>query len=250
MGGSPVTLDFSKAQPISLDFSKAEPLEPKHDQPDNFWDTVYDRSGLGAIQKLSASLADWAEKKAASKEDEHLTEVAQGQNPKAYSSPEMAGANYDLLARGARFVSGAFHPKNLATTALVAAANTNPVTGIPVDAALAAHGAYGVASNAREALKGNPQAAQDALLSGAEMVGGAAGTAGQVGKVGPAISSAAPKLYQSALKPPPGSYSTAEVQNMVKTGLENKIPVSSEGVGKLGGLIKDLNKVVDRKSVV
>jgi hypothetical protein len=57
-------------------------------------------------------------------------------------------------------------------------------------------------------------------------------------------SAVAEKLYQSALKPPPGSYSTAEVQSMVKTGLENKIPVSSEGIGKLTGLVKGLNDAV------
>jgi hypothetical protein len=52
------------------------------------------------------------------------------------------------------------------------------------------------------------------------------------------------KLYQSALKPPPGSYSTADVQGMVQTGLENKIPVSAGGIDRLNGLIKNLNQEV------
>lgn len=51
-------------------------------------------------------------------------------------------------------------------------------------------------------------------------------------------------LYQSALKPPPGSYSTSDVQGMVKTGLENKITVSSAGIDRLNGLVKDLNQKV------
>lgn len=52
------------------------------------------------------------------------------------------------------------------------------------------------------------------------------------------------RMYQSALKPPPGSYSTSEVGNMVKTGLENKIPVSASGLQKLSGLVDDLNSKV------
>lgn len=55
------------------------------------------------------------------------------------------------------------------------------------------------------------------------------------------------RMYQSSLKPPPGSYSQPEVQSMVKTGLENQIPVSAEGRVKLAGLISDLNdKVSDQ----
>jgi hypothetical protein len=52
------------------------------------------------------------------------------------------------------------------------------------------------------------------------------------------------KIYQSALKPPPGSYSTVEVNNMVKTGLENKIPVSAGGVDKLNGLVSNYARQV------
>ena len=62
----------------------------------------------------------------------------------------------------------------------VIAANTNPFTGIPVDAALVAHGGYGVYKNAAAAFEGDPEAAERALFSGSEMAGGAAGTAGQV----------------------------------------------------------------------
>lgn len=54
----------------------------------------------------------------------------------------------------------------------------------------------------------------------------------------------AQKLYQSALKPPPGSYSTSEVTSMVKTGLKYEIPVSAGGIDKLHGLVADLNKAV------
>lgn len=55
------------------------------------------------------------------------------------------------------------------------------------------------------------------------------------------------RMYQSSLKPPPGSYSQPEVQSMVKTGLENEIPVSATGRAKLANLISDLNdKVKDQ----
>lgn len=55
---------------------------------------------------------------------------------------------------------------------------------------------------------------------------------------------AARKLYQGALKPPPGSYSLPEVNQMVDTGLKGDIPVSQEGVARLGGLITNLNKSI------
>jgi hypothetical protein len=55
------------------------------------------------------------------------------------------------------------------------------------------------------------------------------------------------RMYQSSLKPPPGSYSQPEVQSMVKTGLENEIPVSAEGRVKLQSLITDLNDKVQQQ---
>jgi hypothetical protein len=55
---------------------------------------------------------------------------------------------------------------------------------------------------------------------------------------------AAERMYQSALKPGPGSYSLPEVKSMVRTGLENAIPVSEEGVQKLGSLVEDLNNKI------
>lgn len=51
-------------------------------------------------------------------------------------------------------------------------------------------------------------------------------------------------LYQSALKPPPGSYSTSEVNSMVRTGLKEGLPVSAAGVQKLSGIVADLNSQI------
>jgi hypothetical protein len=50
----------------------------------------------------------------------------------------------------------------------------------------------------------------------------------------------ASKLYQSALKPPPGSYSLPEVQKIVQTGLKEGIPVSQVGIEKIGSAVNDL----------
>lgn len=49
-------------------------------------------------------------------------------------------------------------------------------------------------------------------------------------------------LYQSALKPPPGSYSSSEVNNMVKTGLKEELPVSAKGAQNLTNLVRGLNR--------
>ena len=61
---------------------------PDHTQPDSFWRQVYDRSGLVAIQKLSASLSDWAKQKANEAYVSNLSDAAHGSggNPmEAYS---------------------------------------------------------------------------------------------------------------------------------------------------------------------
>lgn len=47
------------------------------------------------------------------------------------------------------------------------------------------------------------------------------------------------RMYQSALKPST-TLPSSQVANMVKTGLENEIPVSAGGVQKIGDLVSDL----------
>lgn len=50
--------------------------------------------------------------------------------------------------------------------------------------------------------------------------------------------------YESALKPAPASYSQAERESLVKTGLENSIPVSKGGFEKIGQQIEALNQAI------
>ncbi|HXL23839.1 MAG TPA: hypothetical protein VOA78_15355 [Candidatus Dormibacteraeota bacterium] len=156
---------------------------PKQAQPppkDSFWRQVYDRSGLGALQKEAGQLSEWASQKAQQAQTEQQTAIAKtGQNPEpmaAYSK----SAGYDMLARTSGLISSFLDPKSVAITGGVIAANTNPFTGIPVDAALVAHGGYGVYKNAPGAFRGEPEATQNMFLSASEMAGGGAGVAGQV----------------------------------------------------------------------
>ena len=183
--GNGVTLDFSNAQPInppatgqgvSLDFSKAQPVDQP--QPDSLWNKIYKGTVGDKLQKAAGQLSDWAQQKSDQAQMADLSNVARGGQPsQGYVSPR---AGYDLLTHTAGLVSSFLEPKNLAIAAGVTAANTNPFTGIPVDAALVAHGGYGMYKNAPGALQGNPNAVQNFFLSGAEATGGAAGTAGQV----------------------------------------------------------------------
>lgn len=174
---------FSDVQPVAQTFTDVAPIDQSSTagtaKPDSFWRTVYDRSGIGALQKLTGGLSDWAKGKAEQKETENLRNVAQGGegNPIEAYSPR---AGYDLLHHTAGLVSSFLEPKNVALAAGTVAANTNPITGIPVDAALVAHGGLGVAKNAKAALAGNPDAVEGALLSASEMAGGAAGVRSQV----------------------------------------------------------------------
>jgi len=70
-------------------------------------------------------------------------------------------------------------------------------------------------------------------------------TVGKVAKLPGKITDAvAEKMYQSTLKPGPRSFTPEEVESMVQTGLENKIPVSKAGIKKLDSLVSDLNSKI------
>lgn len=51
-------------------------------------------------------------------------------------------------------------------------------------------------------------------------------------------------MYQSALKPPPASYSPEEVGRMVETGLNEKIPVNPGGLEKLRNVVDEINSKI------
>ena len=78
------------------------------------------------------------------------------------------------------------------------------------------------------------------LARGGGEIAGKAGSkvAGTAGKITDAV---AEKMYQSTLKPGPRSFTPEEVESMVHTGLENKVPVSKAGVQRLDNLVSDLN---------
>lgn len=61
------------------------------------------------------------------------------------------------------------------------------------------------------------------------------------------LQSAAQKVYQSALKPPPSWYTPEQTQAYVQTALDNKIPISESGNTKLQGLIGDLNDKIQNQ---
>src|SRR5260370_31626096 len=140
------------------------------------WRTAYDYSGIGSLQKLAGELSGWAWKKADAENVKDLGRSARGE-----LSGGDPGAGYNLIASTAGLVNSFLDPKNLAITGGVVAANTNPFTGIPVDAALVAHGGDGMAKNAPAAFGGNPETMQNFFLSGAGAAGGGAGGGGQGG---------------------------------------------------------------------
>lgn len=196
-------IDFTKYEtpspPSKGDiFDQAEQQAKAPPVDNSFWSTDYRGTVGDKLQRMAAQLSSWAQQKADQKSMEDLQNVARGGQPSQGYVSSRAG--YDLLAHTAGLVSSFLQPKNMAITAGVIAANTNPITGIPVDVALAAHGGYGVAKNAPAALQGDPAAAERALLSGSEMVGGMAGTAAQVRSIfGPA---SAPTASEASGKAP------------------------------------------------
>lgn len=60
----------------------------------------------------------------------------------------------------------------------------------------------------------------------------------------PVAQHAAERLYQSGLKPSLAANTSEGIKSIVRTGLENKIPVSEVGQAKLSGLIDNLNKSI------
>jgi hypothetical protein len=84
----------------------------------------------------------------------------------------------------------------------------------------------------------------------AKALGGATSLAGQLaapqaleGPAAGAMQAGAEHLYRTALKPRSDT-PIAKVQGMVRTGLENNIPISPEGVAKLSQSIDDLNQAI------
>lgn len=63
------------------------------------------------------------------------------------------------------------------------------------------------------------------------------------GALSPFTSALASRLYRSALKPST-TMAPEKVASLVKTGIENKIPVSEAGIEKLGALVDDLNQKI------
>lgn len=138
---------------------------------------------------------------------------------------------------------------------------SSQATGIalmPFD--LAAGGIEGMASNLEESGKRLIAAAKSRDPQQiAQAVGHSLGSTAQVAAAMestkpsktipiPGAQSQAERMYQSALKPST-TLPTAKVASMVKTGLEEGIPVSEAGRAKLADLVDDLNsKVQDQIS--
>src|SRR5579859_1631722 len=94
-------------------------------------------------------------------------------NPK-----DVAGSPTRMAKTAIDYGRAATSPQGLGTAAGVALANTNPITGIPVDAALIGHGLYTAGTNASDALQGNPDALEHSLMGMSEAAGGGAALRG------------------------------------------------------------------------
>lgn len=76
----------------------------------------------------------------------------------------------------------------------------------------------------------------------------ARGVTAGIKKVQPMMADAAEGMYQRNLKPANTKNTTVDsTRALVKTGLENSIPISEGGLGKLGGLIDNVNDAIKQK---
>jgi hypothetical protein len=102
---------------------------------------------------------------------------------------------------------GAFSPTSIA----IAAANTNPWTGIPVDAAFVGHGLFNAGVNAPSAVQGNPDAVQKSLFGLSEAAGGAAGVKGGFEGTADPLTKAS-RSYQQVVSPK-GTSALSQLEN-------------------------------------
>lgn len=158
---------------------------------------------------------------------------------------EVGGGIADIfrgkIARGAhRTISGAGTTMLPALPFVAAAAPVMALRG-------AAGGLAGskLAQSGAEAVGATPDQADLAGDIGGLAGGGLATSKvpGQLARRGLLLGRTPEEAYQSALKPST-TLSEAERAAVVQTGLQEKIPVTKDGLEKLGGLINDLNKQI------
>jgi hypothetical protein len=140
----------------------AEPAPVQPRSPDVFDATASSRPAGSIADALSAKLGGYI----AGRD----TSALRAGNPNA-----VAGSIPRMAKTGLDYARSATTPEGGALTAGLLLAHTNPYTAALADMALATHGGFNALSNAPEALSGNPEALESALLSGSEALGGAAG---------------------------------------------------------------------------
>lgn len=132
----------------------------------------------------------------------------------------------------------------------VAGAVTAPIMAIPhalqgVSTALRGAAALALPNNVEAPTSGEfAQAAH----SGGELLANApaiASVEGLVGGARKAMGEGAAKLYQKGLQPSPRKFSPNEIDALIKTGLDNGLPISRSGVNKLDTLVNDLNTSIE-----
>ena len=198
---------------------------------------------------------EWAKGEAERRQSEELSLAARGKG-----SPLRAGLRAfapNVLSDVAKGVEALGTKSNLAMTA----ASLHPAGRAVLSPYIAGTSAIG-ALEAKPRLKyvgikerpetlgfeANPEETQKRLLNLAGVAGGAAGVREAAPKVMSRFAGVGQKLsrkmYQSALKPPPGSNTRQEVSRMVETGLKEGISISDAGVNKLSKLVTDLQSQV------
>ena len=141
-----------------------------HEVIDPTMSNLIDQSPVvGQIRQVSEFLGKWAPAKAAANRQENLKAIAAG-----LPAPHSEWTNMMLgnLGSYAKMEHGASDPQNLALTG---AAMTGAVPAAVVSGYMVGKGAQAVGENIKDAFGGNPDAAEKALMGGAQVAGGAAG---------------------------------------------------------------------------
>lgn len=154
-------------------------------------------------------------------------------------------------------VAGQTSPIGIATMAGGALTKAPGAVGtlarIGTGAASAGFAGKGAADVIGAGTENTPEAWQQRLQGGAMVAGGAAGVGATrplktaLSTAGKAIPESVPeRMYESALKPSTTLPAGKRAQ-IIRTGLENEIPVSAEGAAKLSDLLNDVNqKIADK----
>lgn len=231
--GAQISWDEQSAAPPPSQISWDEE-EKKQPEKKSFLSRAYEgvRNWMpeGIARRGLEKGSEWAGRKQEQSYDEGLKAAAHGEPAKS-TAP---GAGYGMMSSAMRYAASAIQPKPKDAAIMAGSVLAPEIVG----PAMIAHGLHSGAKEVPAALKGNPEAAEKALLGGAEAAGGGAMT-------GSALAPKAPRTFtrnalsaanRTLVKGEPPNAMVPEAQKALTQAIQPgvNIPRAQESIGIAG----------------